>query len=270
VSSSATFASGRRRSVGGHRGLAQRADLLVYLVRRELAVRHRGSLLGWAWSLGPPLLQLLATYFLFTRVIPLDIDDYPVFLLTGILCWTWFSRVIVEATASLEARRDLVLRPGVPTELVPIATVLVGLVDYLLALPVLLVAVAATTGLHPEAAFLPVLLVVQLVLSAGIALMLAPLQILFRDIRQLATVVVTVGFWVTPIFYRSSQVPDALETAYALNPMAHLVEAHRDVLLEGRVPDPIAVLGVALAALLTLAAGWAVFDGTRHTVPEHA
>ena len=122
-------------------------DVLVHLVRTELASRHRGSLLGWLWALGPPLFQLLATYFVFTKVIPLDVPNYPVFLLCGILSWTWFARSVGEGVVSLEMRRELVVRPGFTTWLIPLVSVIVALVDFLLALPVLLVALAVTTGL---------------------------------------------------------------------------------------------------------------------------
>ena len=97
-----------RRRAGYHK------DVATHLVRLELATRHRGSVLGWLWSLVPPLLQLAATYFLFTKVLPLDIPNYPVFLLSGILAWSWFARSLGGATSSLETRRDLELPPDEP------------------------------------------------------------------------------------------------------------------------------------------------------------
>ena len=251
------------------RELGRGVDIGLHLCRLELALRHRGSVLGWLWSLGPPLLLLVATYFLFTRIIPLEIENYPVFLLTGILAWSWFARSLTEGTGSLEARRDLVLRPGFATELLPLAVVIVALVDYLLALPILLVATATTTGLHPTIALLPLLLLIQLVLSVGLALAMAPLQILVRDMRQFATLAVTLGFWFTPVFYRPSQIPEAMDLVYTLNPMAHLIHAHRQVILDGELPDAASLLAVAGVALAVLGAGYAVFRRLRSVVPEN-
>ena len=91
--------------------------------------QHRGSALGWLWALGPPLLLLGATYFVFTRVVPLDVPDYPVFLLTGILGWTLFARGVGEGTSAIEQRRELALRPGFALALLPLTAVLVALVD---------------------------------------------------------------------------------------------------------------------------------------------
>jgi ABC-type polysaccharide/polyol phosphate export permease len=262
----AAFPSGRRDRL---RALGRHVDILLHLVRLDLALRHRGSVLGWVWSLGPPLLLLVATYFLFTRIIPLDIENYPLFLLTGILAWNWFARVLSEGTGSLEARRDLVMRPGFATELIPFSVVLVALVDYLLALPILLVAAGTTSGLHPTIALLPVLLLIQAVLSAGIALAMAPLQVLFRDMRQFAIIAVTLGFWFTPVFYRPSQIPEAMDLIYTLNPMAHLIHAYRQVILDGVLPDGPALLAVAGVSLAVLVAGYALFRRLRFVVPEH-
>ena len=269
MSASATVGAARtRRSDRARRGLAHRVDVALHLVRTDLATRHRGSVLGWLWALAPPLLQLVVTYFLFTRIIPLDIPDYPVFLLVGILAWSWFARSLGEGVSSLEQRRELVLRPGFSTELLPINSVLVALVDYLIALPVLFVALAVTTGLHPEAALMPVLLLIQLLFCTGIALAVAPLQVFLRDVRQFVALLVGVGFWLTPIFYRRGQVPDALSWLFDVNPMAHLIVAQRQVLISGELPAlrPLALL--ALVGLVVLCAGYALFAACRDSIPE--
>jgi len=243
-------------------------DVAAHLVRVELATRHRGSALGWLWALGPPLLQLVATYFVFTRVLPLDIPDYPVFLLVGILAWTVFARSVGDGTSSLEARRELVFRPGFAIELLPITAVLVAFVDYLLALPVLVVALALTTGVHATWALLPALLAVQLVLCAGLGLLLAPLQVYLRDVRQLVGIAVAVGFWLTPVFYRRAQVPEEISWVYDVNPLQYLLEAQREVLIEGSLPDALPLVVVGLVSLAVFAAGWAVFARLRHSIPE--
>jgi len=251
------------------RRLGHRFDVTAHLVRTELATRHRGSLLGWLWALVPTLAQLVATYFLFTRVIPLDVPDYPVFLLVGILAWQWFTRSLGDGVGSLEQRRELALRPGFALELVPATSVLVALVDYLLALPVLVVALAVTNGLQPESVLLPLLLAIQLVYCVGLVLALAPLQVFVRDVRQIVALLVTVGFWITPVFYGVRQVPDSFVWVYRLNPMAHLIGAQREILIEGTWPEPGPLLVVALVGLAFLGAGWLLFRRLRDSVPEH-
>ncbi len=243
-------------------------DVALHLVRREIAARHRDSVLGWFWSLAPAGLQLAATYFVFTRVIPLNVENYPIFLLTGILAWSWFSRGVSLATTTLEANRSLVLRPGFPAALLPVVAVLVALVDYLLALPVLLLALAFTTGLTAETALLPLLLLVQLVLTVGLGFLFAPLQVFFRDVQHIVSIALAIGWWVTPVFYRARQVPDEFSFLYRLNPIGRLIEAQREALLGGVVPSALVLGLVALASVGVLAAGAAVFAACRARIPE--
>jgi lipopolysaccharide transport system permease protein len=243
-------------------------DITLHLVRREFATRHRGSVLGWFWALAPPLLQLVVTYFLFTKVIPLGVKNFPVFLLTGILAWNLFARSITMAASSLESGRDLVQRPGFPIVMLPVVSVLTGLVDYLIALPILLIALAFTTGLHASALLLPFLVLEQLVLTLGIVWLLAPSQTFFRDVAHLAGVALMLGFWLTPIFYQPTSVPSHLAWVYNLNPMAHLIEAQRSVMLNGTLPAAGPLLWVAGFSLLLALAGFAFFRMVADLVPE--
>ena len=263
--STLSAARGSRHRIGG---AAHTRDTVARLVYIELAARHRGSALGWLWAIAPPLLMLVATSFVFTRVIPLDIPDYPVFLLVGILSWTMFARAVGDGTSSLEQRSELVRRPGFATPLLPIVVVLVALVDYVLAAPVLLVALAVTTGVHATWLLVVPVLAIQVLLCAGIALLLSPLQIYLRDVRQVVAVALAVGFWLTPVFYEKDQVPGEVEWLYTLNPMQYLLEAQRELFILGTVPDlgPLAL--VALASTGLLACAWLVFDRMRDALPE--
>jgi lipopolysaccharide transport system permease protein len=254
--------------VGFWARLVYLTDVTLHLARRDLALQHRGSVLGWLWGLVPPLLQLLVTYFVFTKVIPLDVDDYPVFLLTGILAWSWFVRSLSLGAVSLEQRRELVHRPGFPTIVLPVKTTLAGLLDYLLALPVLLVALAATSKLGATALFLPILLGLQMLLLVGLAWIVAPLQVFFRDVQHIVIVVITLGFWLTPIFYEQSMAPERFDVIYKLNPMAYLIGWQRDILLNGSLPSAGSVLALLAVVIGVAGVGYAVFRTLRDRVPE--
>lgn len=257
-----------RRRAGSRARLAYLAEVAVHLVRTDLATRHRGSALGWLWALAPPLLQLVATYFVFTRVIPLDVDDYPVFLLIGILSWSWFARSVNDGVVAFEQRRELVRRPGFENALLPIVSVLVALSDYLLAMPVMLGAVAITVGLEPAAVVVPLFVLLQLLYCIGFAMLVAPLQVFLRDVRQIVGLLVSVGFWITPIFYGRAQVPDSLSWIYAVNPMAYIVGGQRSALISGNWPSLGMMFGLTLGAIVAVAAGYAVHHSLRDRVPE--
>jgi lipopolysaccharide transport system permease protein len=248
--------------------IAYLRDITAHLVTREITERHRDSLLGWVWSLTPPLLQLAATFFVFTRVIPLGVENYALFLFIGILAWNWFSRSLGLATAALEGKRSLVLRPGFPIVVLPVVSVLVAFVDYLFAVPILLVALALTTGLRWELVLLPLILLVQLLLTTGISWIVAPLQVYFRDVRHIVGIAVAVGFWLTPIFYRPNQIPEEFSFLYELNPLSYLIEAQRGLLLGEEMPSSLALCLVGVFSFCLLAGGLVVFRTLRQSVPE--
>jgi lipopolysaccharide transport system permease protein len=258
----------RQRRPGLLRQLRFYRDLTLHLARRDFSLKTRGSLLGWFWSLAPVFLMLLVLQFLFTRVIPLNVPNFPLFILSGLLPWYWFAGSLGSAATSLEQQRMLVLRPGFPTILLPVAAVLVPLLDYLLALPILLIALAFTSGVPLEALFVPVLILVELVLAAGLAILISPFQLFYRDVARLVSLVMTVGFWVTPIFYGLRRIPERFQAIYKVNPMAHVIEAQRDVLIEGRMPPALPIGLTALAAVVILVIGCTVFMSLRDALPD--
>lgn len=243
--------------------------MTMHLVGRELSSRYRRSVAGWVWALIPPLIQLAVYNFVFTQVLPVaSSQHFSVFLLIGILSWNWFAGGLTLATTSLEARRQFVLRPGFPTALLPCVSVVVALADYLIALPVLLVATAFAVGLHAAVTILPALLLIQLVLMLGLALLLAPANVFFRDVSHFVGVALTFGFWLTPIFYAQTLVPDRFAAVYEFNPIARLLAAQREALLVGTFPRllPIAVVGAV--SLAVAVAGFLTFQRVRHALPE--
>lgn len=234
------------------------ADLVWELVLRDLRVRYRRSLLGVLWSQLAPLSYVVVLTVVFTRVVPLDIDDYAVFVLLGILPWMWFQSALVAGTAAVVDAPDLLRHPGFPRLALPVVSVAGALVHHLLALPVALVAAVVVTGrLSHSAAAVVVLLGVQFVLLLGPVFLLASAHVRLRDTAHLVGVLLVPLFYVTPVFYEV----DALDAAPILraNPMVPIVDGYRDALLHGRWPSAAPLAGVALAGLLLLGAGLAVY-----------
>lgn len=234
-------------------------DLISHLVAREFRLRYRRALFGWLWAIAVPLTRLLILTFVFTRVLPLGIPDYPVFLFTGLIAWMWFSAGVVSATSSAVDRRDLLFRPGVPRAAVPIVSTLTDGLDYLAALPVLAFFLLLHNGIHLSAIALPLLLGVQLLLMLGAGFMLCTANVYLRDVRLFVDVAMTLGFYLTPVFYGADKVPEPYRVFVDLNPMAHLMIAYRQVLVEGRFPRPGPILALAAVSAVICAAGYLVF-----------
>jgi lipopolysaccharide transport system permease protein len=244
-------------------------DLVHELVRREIKVQYKSSCLGAAWSMVNPLLQLLIFSFLFRVVLPLGIDNYPAFLFSGLLAWTWFQLSMIQATAAITSHRELIKRPGFPAAILPVITVATNMVHFILALPLLFVFILLTGGeIHLTALALPVLMLVQFVLVLSLAYFLATLNVLFRDTQHIISVLLQLLFFMTPIFYSGSRFPEKYRPLLDLNPMVHLVNAYRDILLHGRLPNGMAVCILMAAGLGLLGAGYFTFVRVRDRFVE--
>lgn len=248
----------------------QRVDLLVELVSRYVRLRYRRSVLGVLWSQLGPLSTVVVLSVLFTRVVDLGIPNYPVFVFIGLLAWTWFNGGITASAESVVASRDLVSHPGVPLLLLPAVPVATHLVNYLLALPILLAAVVVTTGRLPlTVVALPAVLAVQFGLILGPGMLLAGMQVRFRDVAHLLSVVLLPLFYATPIFYDASRVlASDFSFVYELNPLARLMTAYRDVLLEGTWPDPAVLTAVGVLAAAMTVVGSRVYLRAARRFPE--
>jgi lipopolysaccharide transport system permease protein len=238
-------------------------DLLRELVVRDIKLRYKGSILGQAWTLLNPLAELLVLLFVFSAILPLGIANYPAFLFTGLLVYGWFQTSLYNATGVIVNNRELIRRPGVPSAILPIAAVGSTLIHFLFSLPILFALLVINHVPITNAVLaLPLLIAVQFTLILAFAYPLATLHVWFRDTQYLLRVGLQLLFYLTPVFYEVSAIPARYQTFYRFNPMVPIVEAYRDLLLRGRLPDPgpLVVLSVLSAAMLT--AGIVVF---RHT-----
>jgi ABC-2 type transport system permease protein len=225
----------RLRTVEANPSLFQRAaqvwryrELLRNLIGKELRLKYKNSVLGYAWSMLNPVLYLAVYFFVFQVVFGNTMPDFPIFLLTGLLTWNMFSVALSTATASVLDNGMMVRQVAFPKEVLPIAAVGAALVNFFLQAGVLLLAVAVS-GHAPSLAFLPVALLALLVvalLAAGIGLCLAALNVQYRDTGYLLELVLLAWFFVTPIVYQHRLMTDKLGSASwvsLLNPMTPLV-----------------------------------------------
>ena len=221
----------QRRDRGPSSRLIRAVDLLRELVARDIKVRYKRSFLGIAWTLLNPLAQMLVLSFVFTQVLPLNIPDYPAFVFTGLLAFTWFQASVLSASASVLDHGTLIRQPGFPVAILPAVPIATHLVHFLLALIVLLPFLALTGHqLTPALLLLPVLIAIQFVLSLGLGYLTAPLQVVLRDTQHTLGVIMMLGFYLTPVFYDLKAVPSEYLRLYYCNPMVTLIDAYRDIL----------------------------------------
>lgn len=234
--------------------------LLRKLVLKDLKLKYRGSVLGFLWSLVNPLV-MIGVYTLAFRFILNEAREGFVFLvLLGILAWTFFSSSAMMATGSIADNGALLKAVFFPRAILPIATVLFNLAQYLLMAVVFLPVMMIVFGIAPAPPMLayPLVLALQVIFTIGLALILATATTFFRDVRHLLEVALAVLFWTTPIVYELSQVPERFRAVLLASPLASYVVAYKDIFFYRRWPDP-AVWTFAVAyAIIALAAGAAL------------
>ena len=248
--------------------------LIQSLVARELKARYRGSVLGFFWSFINPLLLLLIYSFVFTVVLPnrpADLEPFALFMFCGILPWTWFSSSLLESSNVLISGGNLIKKVLFPAEVLPIVTVLANLVHFLLGLPILVgFLVYYRRPLSPlELACFPLIVLVQLILTLGLALIVSALTVHFRDIRDILSNLMTLWFFSTPIIYPMSMLPPLGRQLLNLNPFTHLAISYQEVLF---YPGPFGhwkwLLATAMAATGLFLAGYFLFDRLRDSFAE--
>lgn len=240
---------------------ARYRDLVRNLVSRDLKVRYRESLLGFGWSLLNPLLMTAVFYLVFQVFLRNPTPMFPVFLLCGILPWNWCTAAVSGGVSSVVGNAHLIKKVYFPRELLPVSIVTANMVHLVLALPILflmmLIFGAPFTG---WILLIPLLLAIQFVFLAGVALFLSSINVFFRDTAPITEVLLTLWFFLTPVFYRVEDVTDQWAALlYYANPMASIVSAYRAILYTGRSPDFSILLVTALTAVAVLLAGYAVF-----------
>jgi ABC-type polysaccharide/polyol phosphate export permease len=231
------------------------------LVAAELKVRFRGSPLGFLWTLATPAVILVVFTLVFTRILAgVPVPKFPVFMMSGYLPWHFTLAALINATYSLTAHARFMNLVALPRECFPLAECLVQFANLALALPVLLVAMAAfRVAPTPHLLWLLPLLLAQFVLTLGLAVGLSFLYLYRRDVKHALEAALTVLFYATPIFYPLAVVPDAWRPLYAANPFAALAVGCQDAVLFGRCPSAWSLAYPPILGFAILALSWRAF-----------
>lgn len=257
----------------------RRRDLLTQFTKRDLAMQHRGTLLGPVWPIAQPLLTLAVYTLLFSVIFEAkwqgvgDADPgrhatFVLYFFCGFLLYSGLSVSANRGASAVAARPAYVNRIVFPVEILPVVVVKSAMVTLLVEAVLLLGVTVYFTGSVPmTAALLPVILVPQLLLMLGVAWWLSALGVLVRDVREVTAVVTRFFFFLTPIFYPielvHERVPTALASLLWLNPMVTIIESARDVMLRGIQPNWLALGLVTFAAWAVMQTGFAFFCRQR-------
>jgi homopolymeric O-antigen transport system permease protein len=246
---------------GRLRELLRYRDLIWNLVLRDLKARYKSSILGYLWSLVNPLLMMGVFTVLFRFLLKSGIPNFPVFIIVGLLPWNYFATSVSGAVVSITGQSNLIKKVYFPREVLPISLVIANLINYVLALPAMfLIMIVLKAHFQWVMLFFPLIALIETIFVLGVALFLSCLNVFFRDTQVVMEVVLTAWFFLTPIFYRLSDlVPDHARLVRWLNPMASLVDFYRDIFYLGGMPGWDALVRTLVTALIVLLVGYLFF-----------
>lgn len=246
-------------------------ELLSALVRRDLSLRYQNSFMGFGWAVFAPLLQMLIFSVVFTRVVPLDTGGtpYPVYAYVGLWSWNLFAASLRFAGTSLTANPNLVTKVYFPREILPFSAVLVSLFDFAVASTVLgLLMWYYGIEVGWSIAFIPVIVVVQLAFTVGLALLVSMAHLFYTDVKHIFELVLTVWMFATAVLYPVERIGGTLGRVLQVNPMTPIIDAYRDVLLRGTLPEAAPFTAAAAVAFLTFLVSWILFHRAEFRFAE--
>ncbi|MDE1725688.1 MAG: ABC transporter permease [Thaumarchaeota archaeon] len=244
-------------------------SLIWLLAVTDLRLRYRNSVLGFFWSILEPLLMLTVLYVVFSFILRSNIQNYPLFLLTGLIVWNAFSRGTVMSSNCILARGGIVLNAFFPRIVLPISAVITS---FLMMFFEMLVYIAFVIIFHfqspPVAILVPFSLIPLFLLTLGISLPLSTLNVIYRDISYIWNVIVQAGFFLTPIIYTIDIFPKNIQSIIMLNPMAHVINWVHDFTLFNKIPTFGSIIFTFGVSIIVFVIGYTVFRRLEDTMVD--
>lgn len=246
-------------------------EMIFSLVRRDLKGRYKGSALGFLWTFINPLLQLGVYTLVFSVIMRNGIEDFYLFLFVALVPWIFFSTSVSGGASCIWSQQDMVKKIYFPREVLPIAFVTSQFVNMLLSLLVVLaVLIVSGKGVNIIALlYLPVVMLVEYLLSISMAMLTSAITVYLRDMEYLLGIITMAWQFLTPVMYSIDQVPEQIRFLFSLNPMTPVIIAYRDILYYGRIPELNTLVHAITFGIILLVIGIVVFSKLKkHFVEE--
>ena len=234
--------------------LYQYRELLKTNVKKDIRGKYKASFLGVLWSFINPLLQVLVYAIVFPYIMKVQTPNYLVFLVCGIIPWTWFTTSLTQGTTCITNNGNLIKKVYFPREILPISVVTSGLVNFLISCIIIVIFVLlGGLGLSWHLIFLPLIALIQYIFSLAFALLLGAINVYVKDVEYIVIFIINMLFYATPILYTTTMFDGWITWIFKLNPMAHLLNAYRDIFYVHEIPqigNLMILLGIGIVALV--------------------
>lgn len=235
-------------------------DLLINLTVNELKLKYKNSVIGFLWSLLNPLMMLIIYSIAFKIILRISVHNFELFMFVGLLPWMFVQGSISQSTNSIINNQNLVKKVYFPRIILPLSVVFSNFINFLMTLVVLFFALFIYK-IRITAAFflLPVILIITLLIASGISIFLSSITVKYRDVSHLVDVIFMAWFYLTPIIYPLSMVPEPYKSFILANPLTGVIEMYRSVLLDGKLPEFGSFVVASIYGVLLFFAGVWIF-----------
>ncbi len=245
-------------------------DLILTLTQKELKVRYKRSFLGYLWSIANPLSLALVFFVAFKIVMKIEIENYTLFLISGLFPWQWFANSVNSSPVVLLGNASLIKKVNFPRELLIVASVLNDMLHFILSIPVIVLFLICY-GIRPDLTWIigiPLLLSIQFIMVCGFGMALAAINLFFRDIERLTFILTTLLFYLTPIIYSENMIPEKHRHLISfLNPLVPLFVSWRSLFMEGSLNSERIGAPLLFSVMLFLI-GYAIFKKLKWKFAE--
>ncbi len=242
------------------KNLYQYRELLKTNVQKEIRGKYKGSFLGVLWSFLNPLLMVLVYALVFPYIMRVQVDNYLIFLIVAIIPWNFFTTCITTGCNCVWLNGGIIKKVYFPREILPVSVVVAGLINFFIScIIILLFLLFGGVGFSIYILWLPVVAIIQAMLSLGLLFVLSAINVYVRDVEYVVTFFVNLVFYGTPILYTASMFPEKIRWILYINPMAHLIDIYRSIFYFKEMPNMGSLCYIFILSLIVLVIGYLIF-----------
>ncbi len=255
--------------MGIFKKLYQYRELLKTSIKKDIGGKYKKSFLGILWSFINPLLQITVYAIIFPLIMRNNIENYTVFMVCGLIPWTYFTNVINRGSFVMIENGNIIKKVYFPREILPISLVTSETVTFVISSIIILGFVLGYgMGLTVYVLFYPLLLLAQYIMQIGFALIVSSITVYFRDLQHFIGVFLQLLFYATPIVYSIETIPEQFRWILNLNPMTYVIEGYRNIFYYQQMPDIGRIFGVIIFGIIITIIGYLIFNKLQKRFAE--